>query len=232
VSDSYSVGMTGVRAEIAVHGPANCPVTQLSAESDTAISDVTWAQTDGVFTEEFRVDKAVAEANAASVADADPIVEVGDEQVYRFDRGADHECACSVVESLGNPLADVRVASGTLVLTLHLPQVDALREVVERLDDVADRVEVRYLVHATADGEASADRTVVDRGRLTDRQREVLGTAYEMGYFEYPKDANATIVAGALDIGLSTFAEHLAAAQSKLLDEMLGPDSAAPQYDG
>jgi hypothetical protein len=105
--------MTGVRAEIAVHGPANCPVTQLSAESDTAISDVTWAQTDGVFTEEFRVDKAVAEANAASVADADPIVEVGDEQVYRFDRGADHECACSVVESLGNPLADVRVASST-----------------------------------------------------------------------------------------------------------------------
>jgi predicted DNA binding protein len=49
----------------------------------------------------------------------------------------------------------------------------------------------------------------------------VLGTAYEMGYFEYPREANATAVAEELDIGLSALAEHLAAAQGKLLSELL-----------
>ncbi|PSQ41211.1 helix-turn-helix domain-containing protein, partial [Halobacteriales archaeon SW_12_71_31] len=81
---------------------------------------------------------------------------------------------------------------------------------------------VRYLVHAGVDGEGDdGDRTLVDRDALTDRQREVLRTAYEMGYFEYPRESNATEVAAALDISPSTLAEHLAAAQGKLLDELL-----------
>ena len=65
------------------------------------------------------------------------------------------------------------------------------------------------------------DLVVLDRARLTDRQREVLQTAHEMGYFEHPRAANATEVAGSLDINRSTFAEHLASAQSKLLDAIL-----------
>ena len=46
-------------------------------------------------------------------------------------------------------------------------------------------------------------------------------TAYRMGYFERPRDANARAVAEALDISPSTFAEHLAAARRKLLEETL-----------
>ena len=62
-------------------------------------------------------------------------------------------------------------------------------------------------------------------GALTDRQREVLTVAHEMGYFEHPRDANAEAVAADLDITPSTFAEHLAAAQSKLVDSI--PDHRA-----
>lgn len=68
----------------------------------------------------------------------------------------------------------------------------------------------------------SADSTVsVDRGKLTDRQLEVLETAHAMGYYQYPRGANASEVAEALDICPSTLAEHLAAAQTKLLDDVL-----------
>lgn len=215
--------MTGVRAEVAVEGPSNCPVAALSTESEEPVTDVTWSRAGETFTEEFRVDSDVAAESTAALADADPVLEVGDEQVYQFQReaGPDTACACEVVESLGHPLADVRVEGGALVLTLHLPGVERLQEVVSDLERVADDVSVRYLVHATADGEGGADRTVVDRGRLTERQREVLATAYEMGYFEYPREANATEVSEALDIGLSAFAEHLASAQGKLLTETL-----------
>ncbi|AGN00628.1 Bacterio-opsin activator HTH domain-containing protein [Salinarchaeum sp. Harcht-Bsk1] len=64
----------------------------------------------------------------------------------------------------------------------------------------------------------------VDLDKLTDRQREVLGTAYEMGYYQYPRGANASEVAEALDICPSTLAEHLAAAQTKVLDDLLADD--------
>jgi predicted DNA binding protein len=49
----------------------------------------------------------------------------------------------------------------------------------------------------------------------------VLETAHEMGYFERPRRANGTEVAAALDIDPSTFSEHLAAAQRKLLRDVL-----------
>jgi predicted DNA binding protein len=68
------------------------------------------------------------------------------------------------------------------------------------------------------------DRVFINRGRLTDRQREVLETAYEMGYFERPKQANATEIATDLGIAQSTFTEHLMTAQRKLLDDALETD--------
>lgn len=213
----------GVRAEVAVHEPSNCPVASLSRASDEPVTDVTWTRAGETVTEEFRVDGDLSEAEVDAVAEADPVLDVGDERVYQFDRevGDGATCACEVVEALGHPVADVRVESGALVLTLHLEAVDALRDVVRDLNEVAGSVEVRYLVHA-ADGDDGGDRTLVDRNALTDRQREVLRTAYDMGYFSYPRGANATEVAEELDISPSTFAEHLAAAQGKLLEEVLG----------
>jgi predicted DNA binding protein len=211
----------GVRAELAVHEPANCPLAALADESDAPLTDVTWARRAGSVAEEFRVTSDAAEAAAALDA-VTPVVDVGEERVYRIERDPDATCACEIVESLGSPVADVRLRDGTLVLTLHLESVERLRTVVGELAGAADRVELNYLV-ATGEGTAGddGDPTVVDRSRLTDRQREVVRTAHRMGYFAYPREANATAVADELGIGPSTFAEHLAAAQRTLLDDLL-----------
>jgi predicted DNA binding protein len=53
--------------------------------------------------------------------------------------------------------------------------------------------------------------------RLTDRQREVLETAYEAGFYEWPRESTGEEVAAKLDIASATFAEHIAAAERKLL---------------
>ncbi|WP_338741182.1 helix-turn-helix domain-containing protein [Haloplanus salilacus] len=208
----------GVRAELAIHGPENCPLATLSERTGASVTDVTWAEAGDGVAEEFRI-PSDADIDVLADADADAVVDIGEERVYRFDRDAEATCPCDVVESLGSPLADVRLRDGTLRLTLHPKSVERLRTVVAALNDAADTVELRYLVH-TGDGD-DADRSVVDWSHLTDRQREVLRTAHEMGYFEYPRRANATAVADELDIGLSTFTEHLTAAQGALLDELL-----------
>jgi predicted DNA binding protein len=218
----------GVRAELAIHGPTNCPLARLSAQADAPVTDVTWADdgndgNDPAVAEEFRMSSDV-DIDVDSVdtpSDATGVVDIGEDRVYRFDRDTEAACPCAVVESLGSPLADVRVRNGILHLTLHPENVECLRSIVAALNDAAVDVELEYLVHAG--GGDDADPTVVDRSRLTDRQREVIRTAHEMGYFEYPRRANATTVADELGIGLSTFSEHLAAAQGAMLDELL-PD--------
>ena len=226
----------GICVKLAVDVATACPVAELSAtegaesrESPT-VREVTWAQaTDGTITEEFRVDAAAAGDRPDAVPGAEPVMEVGGDQVYQFTRDADAACACDVIERLDCPIADVHATDGTLVFTLYLPDIDRLREIVAALDDVAERVSVRYLVRSNADAGDRQDTVVVDRGALTERQSEVLRTAYRLGYFEYRGGANASQVAAALDITDSTFAEHLSKAQSRLLEEVFRatPEDAA-----
>lgn len=60
--------------------------------------------------------------------------------------------------------------------------------------------------------------------RLTDRQREVIQTAYDMGYYEVPREASTDIVAAELDLDSSTVAEHLQRAERNLLSYHLSAE--------
>lgn len=202
--------MAGIRARLTVEEPPNCPVVELATEDDARIRDVNWtANSGGTVVEEFR---------ATSAVDAATVFDAGENTVHRVERDNDADCPCETVEALGCPVADVRVEKNCLSLTLHLPSTDPLSGVVEELEELGGVVRLRYLVRdAEAEG---TDATVVDRDRLTTRQREVLRTAYRLGYFAYPRESSAEEVAASLDIGTSTFAEHLAAAQSTLLEEV------------
>jgi DNA-directed RNA polymerase specialized sigma24 family protein len=56
---------------------------------------------------------------------------------------------------------------------------------------------------------------------LTDRQREVIRTAYESGYYEVPRETTTEAVAAELDVDPSTVAEHLQRAERNLLSHHL-----------
>ncbi|MUW14833.1 helix-turn-helix domain-containing protein [Halorubrum sp. CBA1125] len=56
---------------------------------------------------------------------------------------------------------------------------------------------------------------------LTARQREVLETAWEMGYYEVPKDVSAEEVASEMGLDPSTVNEHLQRAERNLLGRLL-----------
>jgi len=203
--------MSGVRATLAVREPDGCPLVELSASNDAELTDVSWSGGDRVI-EEFT---APGPVEAEGV---EPVFETNGGTVHRFVREPDG-CACELVEEAGTPVSGARAVGDTLYLTLHLAEAAELHDLVPALSAVASSVQVRQLVSAgEADG---SDPVVVDRGRLTDRQREVLRTASELGYFEYPRGANAEAVARELDIAPSTFRQHLNAAQSKLLGAIL-----------
>lgn len=220
----------GIRVEIEVDAIEACPIAEASADTDAPIDEVTRSSgrdENGRVAEEFTVEhgsdgdgKARGAAETASELDgAEPVYEFESRTVYRFDRDPGESCVCDCIEGFGCPVADVRAVDGSLIVATHVSDPDRLATVVSELRDRFDDVAVRRVVPSS--GTDGQDPRLVDRGQLTDRQREVLETAHEMGYFDYPKGANASEVAAELDVAHSTFSEHLAAAQGKLLTELL-----------
>ncbi|QLH82962.1 helix-turn-helix domain-containing protein [Halosimplex pelagicum] len=206
----------GIQVRLAVEAAEACPVAA-STGGDTIARSATWSTAgEGEVVEEFDL---VGEADEADLPeDASVVFETDRSERVRFTReGGD--CICEAVERLGAPVTDVSASRGTLRLSFHATDVETVRSAVDDLDAAYGSVRIDRLAR-TGDGEAD-DMVLVDRGRLTDRQQEVLETAMEMGYFERPRSANATEVAERLDISPSTFAEHLASAQSKVLDSLL-----------
>jgi hypothetical protein len=59
---------------------------------------------------------------------------------------------------------------------------------------------------------------------LTDRQREALVRAHELGYFDIPRSASLDDVADDLDITASALSERLRRAQSALVETTVAPD--------
>ena len=62
---------------------------------------------------------------------------------------------------------------------------------------------------------ATLQQSVLDD--LTERQGEVLRTAFEMGYYEWPRACTGQDVADELGITPATFSEHVFAAERKIL---------------
>jgi predicted DNA binding protein len=52
--------------------------------------------------------------------------------------------------------------------------------------------------------------------RLTEKQREVIQTAFEMGFYDWPREATGEDVAEELGIASATFSEQIHAAERKL----------------
>ncbi|MFC7057570.1 helix-turn-helix domain-containing protein [Halovenus salina] len=75
------------------------------------------------------------------------------------------------------------------------------------------RFQLRRLTPAADAGDADAG--------LTDRQREALLTANEMGYFEIPRTASLEDVADELEITASSLSERLRRAHSHLIDTVV-----------
>lgn len=209
--------MEGIHAEVAVDRPSSCPLATTSIESGQNEILARSTQASGRVTEEFVSES--DDLDSDDGAEFTGVFDYGDRHVYRFERDEGRNCPCENVELHGCPVIDTYAVDGTLVITFHAPDVETLQDVIAGVRGDNDSVRVERLVRS-AEGDTS-NLVLVDRSRLTDRQREVLKTAHEMGYFDHPKGANAGEIADTLDIAPSTFSEHLAAAQRKVMDAVL-----------
>jgi predicted DNA binding protein len=212
---------SGIRATIVFSDPGECPIAATAGTVDTSIDQVSNSvdlpDSDGTVTE------FLAPSDASEPDGVEPIFAYGNQTMYRTGHDNEDTCPC---ESLGRHSCAIHrytAADGKLTLVFHAADFETLQTVVSELREKYSPIDVQRLLQPPLEG-APADQVFVNRGRLTDRQLEVLETAYQMGYFERPKQANATEIAECLDIAQSTFMEHLMTAQRKLLDDALESD--------
>lgn len=209
---------SGIRATVEFSNPGVCPVVRLSQEAGAPV-DSTWTSVgtrDGPpSVTEFAMD---GERDASG--EVERIFSFGSTGMYRFPHDQAETCPCERLGHFGCPATRYFVKDGRLRIVFHAADYDELRAVIGDLRDRFPDLDIKRFVRSPT-GTQPRDGIFVDRSKLTDRQLEVLETAFQMGYFERPRRANATEVAAALDINSSTFSEHLASAQRKLLGDIL-----------
>lgn len=208
----------GIRATVEFPTPDICPIVELSASAETTIDSVSTNVCPSDCTE------SVTEFSVNSDCDPDvditPIFSHGSTDRYRITHDDGMDCPCECLGQFGCPIDRYIAQNGTLTLVFHTGDYDHLREVVAELRDLFPDMNIKRFIRPPADDQ-SQDTAFVDRSKLTSRQLEVLNTAYENGYFDRPRRSNATEIAAELDINPSTFREHLAAAESKILEDFL-----------
>lgn len=212
----------GIRAEVKLDADGRCPITQASRQAKTSsfsISRSVSTNSPNRMTEEFMLESG-GEPPEPDNAELQNVFDYGDQTVYRFDRERGTGCPCEIIEQFDCPVVDVHTRQGELFVVFHAADMEELRDVITTLQQEFSSVDVQRLLRSS-DDRPDQSLVFVDRGALTDRQREVLETAHNMGYFQHPKGANAGEVANTLDITTSTFVEHLAAAQTKLLNSIV-----------
>ncbi|MBP1922813.1 putative DNA binding protein [Halorubrum alkaliphilum] len=162
----------------------------------------------------------VADADLDVPEGVETVFDYGAKAAYRFDVPCTNGSPFTVLDRHGVPATETVIRDGRLLVTFHATDLPALRAVLEELQESCADMQVLRLLQSSSTPEES-DLVTFDRSELTERQREVLTAAYDAGYFDHPKGANAGEVAETLGIDRSTFSEHIAAAQRKLLPAML-----------
>lgn len=76
-----------------------------------------------------------------------------------------------------------------------------------------------FKVSSVMDASFSPDSPL---GRLTEKQRNVIVSAFRMGYYDVPRKLDSYQLADRLDLVNSTVVEHIRKAERRMLAEMLG----------
>jgi PAS domain S-box-containing protein len=134
----------------------------------------------------------------------------------------------SIVETYGARLREFVADASTARATLDVPDAVEIREVVSDLDRSGPSVSL------LARRETTADDPITLRGparnalleAFTDRQREVVQTAYHGGFFEWPRAATGEEIADSLDISPPAFHKHVRATERKLFGVLFGGTTA------
>ena len=158
-----------------------------------------------------------------AVDDLDCLTDGNSGALFRT-RVSDPPLAARVTDD-GAIVRSIVIDAGVATAVLDVPHTAAVREFLDRLRRWSPEFELR--ARQSRERQLKTRQTFVAalEDQLTDRQREVLQTAYLSGFFETPRVSNGQEVTELLGVSQPTFSEHLRAAERSLCEVLFGTES-------
>ncbi|QLH76933.1 helix-turn-helix domain-containing protein [Halosimplex rubrum] len=170
----------------------------------------------------------VSDASGSAIPDATTVpgaesVRVDDDaSPVRVELVADGPTPERLLANRGAKVTGTAVENDAVIVSVSYPREGDIQALSRALRDEFAEVEVGRIR-----ADESGAEPVVDKGLaadLTDKQRQALETAYHQGYFEQPREHNATEIGDALGISRVTFTQHLRTAERKVFARLFDPD--------
>lgn len=118
-------------------------------------------------------------------------------------------------------MVDSRSESSPLYLTIRLSDRDAIR----LLATITRNEGYDFEIIAIADPrDSETDAVVIDLSSLTEKQREALKIAHDIGHYSGPRGGNLEIIADELNISKSAASQRLRSAEARIIQAILGPE--------
>ncbi|QAU13878.1 helix-turn-helix domain-containing protein [Halorubrum sp. BOL3-1] len=157
---------------------------------------------------------------AVSAVGDDCVVDVTtpDGDVRRGTGEVDEDCLCHAFSRVGCAPHFRRVEAGTILVTAYVDDRSAVRDLVEELREVVDRVRLVRL--AVVEGPDATEQVTFDLSELTPKQRRGLELAVVRGYFDDDRDVRLSDLADELGISKSALSQRLRTAQAKLVTDV------------
>ena len=146
---------------------------------------------------------------SSSVLAVEAVRSVGGDDDPRFAVTVTAPTLSGRLADYGAEVEDLRADADGVEVTLTLPRSADVRLLIEALEERYREVELRARRERNSPERGSEAFSASVTDRLTDRQREVVRTAYRSGYFEWPRASTGEEVAETLDITQPTFNRHL-----------------------
>ncbi|OAQ52984.1 hypothetical protein HTG_09140 [Natrinema mahii] len=173
-----------------------------------------FVETDGVAPDDVRS----ALADLVSVTDARLISET--DGTCRFEATVSGDSLAARLVRHGGSPRSIRADGEGLEVVVDVPTGTDVREFVETLGEGRGAVELRARRHVERSMGTRSELVTSLFDALTDRQLEVLRTAYFAGFFEWPRESTGEEIAEMLAVTQPTVNRHLRLAQGRLLAQL------------
>ncbi|AGN02127.1 DNA binding protein [Salinarchaeum sp. Harcht-Bsk1] len=201
-ADSTSAEPLRARLRVEPHEAAGCAVLDAGDRGE----DVVWTD--------------CRSADDDGTCRAAVTVEVGDRRTREFVEGSVGEyCVCHAFREVECAADIERFCDGALVVSVTVPRRGALRDLVAALRDREASVHLEQVLPLA--GEDGGRQLCLDAAAVTEKQREAIATAVDLGYYERPRSADLDAVAEALDVSRSAASQRLNAAETTLIHALV-----------
>ena len=208
----------GIRSTVTFRAPVPCPLAELSSKTGSRISSFRTSipPADGTPTTlEFTFTGSPDE-----LTDAEIIFNANKLAVCRISHPGVTDCPCTCLGRHKTPISRFLADEGELTLEFYSKNFEDLQAIFTDFQTQFPTFDLQRLIRGPTDV-SDHDFVLIDTGTLTNRQMQMLETAYHAGYFGRPRRTNATEIAAELDIDPTTFREHVNLALEKLLRDIV-----------